>query len=56
MKKIITLLKIKNYKSYIETIKGNTKALQEEYLINLYNNDVTSLTIKKLDYIEKVIK
>lgn len=54
MKKLIDLLKMKNYKKFIETIKENKKELTNEYLSNLYNNDITNLGIKKLDYIEKI--
>lgn len=55
MKKIIELLKMKNYKKFIETIKNNKKELTNEYFSNLYSNDFTNLSIKKLNYIEKII-
>jgi hypothetical protein len=54
MKKLIELFKMENYKKFIETIKNNKKELKNEYLSNLYNNDFSNLTIKKLDYIEKI--
>ena len=54
MKKIIEMIKMESYKKFIESIKENGKKLQNEYLSNLYNEDNSNLTIKKLNYIEKI--
>lgn len=54
MKKIIEMIQMENFKTFIERIREDGKKLQNEYLSLLYNNDISNLTIKKLNYIEKI--